>query len=191
MELERQEGHPNGLTPEKQTREFFNALVRIADNAPWELTIPRDLTLAQFGKAMRAARTVARKSAFWWGQLYKTAVEVYGERAYQLLDGWDYQESTLQRYRRLTTQIDPTLWPEPIADRHFFVIGGLVEDPAEQRRWVEHTKTTGLSSDQLREDIKRDQEERGLRPRAEHTTWVQCHTCNGDGGWPEIREPSL
>lgn len=192
MSLDKRHSVSFELTEEEKSRVFIGQMVHLGEAAPWKLEIPHDLSLEEFGKALHAARTLARKSAFWWGQIYAVAREVYGEEVYQLLDAWDYSESTLQNYRRLTTQIDPSLWNEPIADRHFFAIGGQVQDAEEQREWVEYAKSSGISGDALRKEIRENHEARGLRSRPETADWVQCDRCHGEGGWPESkeREPS-
>lgn len=170
------------------TREYVEAAESMAEALPWRLALPADLTKDDFARLIVAFHTTTRKSALAVGHLYSEAVQRFGEEAYQLFKPLHYQESTLKNYRRLSEQIDPSLWPEPISDRQFLAIAGQVKDAREQREWVEYARGTEISADALREEIRENHEARGIRPRAEKATWVQCDKCNGEGGWPESRD---
>ena len=167
---------------------LMEKLVAINDLLPHDVTslIPRNLKLDDFAAGIKAAEGIEHKGALWWGQIYKVGVEVYGQDFYQALDGFQYQKSTLQNYARLTTQIHPSLWGEEIPDRHFMAIGQNVDDPDEQREWVNYVKTrpTPISGDDLRREIHQKLVENGRR-RPQTTTWRECEHCNGEGGWPE------
>lgn len=176
------------LPPEVSRQEFVEPIERIAEALPWRFNLPSNLTRDDFARLLAAFHTMTRKSALAVGHLYSEAVERFGEEAYQLFKPLHYQESTLKNYRRISEQIDPSLWSEPIADRHFAAIAGKVKDVEEQRKWIERAKETEISADALREEIREDHEARGLRPRAEKAVWVQCNYCNGEGGWPESKE---
>lgn len=167
---------------------LFDALIRLDYATAFEISVPANLPFKEFARGVRAVKSLHKKSAFWWGQIYKMGRQVYGQDFYQMLDEWDYQEATLQNYARLTEQIDPSLWNEPLPDRQFIAIGQNVRDPEEQRQWVEYAKESRVSGDKLRDEIHRDHEERGIRPKPRVVTWHVCERCNGEGGWPEDEE---
>jgi hypothetical protein len=163
--------------------------------------IPRDLPQEEFVQGMGSCESLEHKGALWWGQFYRLGLELYGQEFYQSVDGLKYQKSTLNNYARLTTQIHPELWEEHLPDRHFMAIAQNTDpyDLEEQRRWVEYAKKHEPTSDQLRDQIHKDLEARGLRKKPVTVDWVicytclssgKCQTCQGEGGWPEDQENS-
>lgn len=197
------EPQPNG-TPEAspgwENMNVVERLVALDSLLPHNITdiIPRDLPLSVFAQGMDSCESLQHKGALWWGQFYRLGMELYGQDFFQELDGLKYQKSTLHNYARLTTQIHPDLWSEDLPDRHLMAIGQNTDpyDLDEQKRWIDYAKEHKPTGDQLRDDIHKDQEERGLRPRSQHVNWIICHaclssgkccTCKGEGGWPEDR----
>lgn len=163
--------------------EYLSTIEGMAEALPWRFDLRKDLTLQDFARLVAAFHTVTRKSALAVGHLYAEAVKRFGQEAYQIFQALHYEESTLKNYRRIAETIDPSLWEEPISDRKFAAIAGKVKDPSEQRKWVERAKDTGVSADALRQEIQSDHEERGLIPRPQKATWVECDKCNGEGGF--------
>lgn len=177
-------------------QEFVDRFERLATALPDTISLPDILTLDDFRRLLAAMKTVHKRSALYWGLLYKEAVRRFGHEAYQLFTSFDYAESTLQNYGRLTEQLHPSLWNEPLPDRHLLAIAQTIppERLDEQRHWVAEAKKNGASADDLRRDIHRDQQERGLRKRVVEVDWItcdecggscKCQRCGGEGGWPE------
>lgn len=187
-DLARQNGSESDVS--WQSLNLMEKIVAVDGLLPHDVTslIPRDLSQDEFAKGLVAAESVSHKGALWWGQIYRAGVELYGDDFYQSLTGIQYQKSTLQNYARLTRQIHPDLWAEPIEDRHFMAIGQNVDSLEEQRRWVEYVKEHNPTADDLRHTIHEDLEARGLRQRIRRATWHECHVCHGRGGWIEDDE---
>lgn len=161
---------------------------RMEASLPASLDLPPDLTEQQFGTLLKTLKKLHKRTAIYWGQVYKEAINRFGQDAYQHFDFWDYSERTLQNYARVVDRLDPNLWNSDLPDRHLMAISQNTQDHEEQARWVEYAKTNQVSGDDLRDEIHRDHEERGIRTKAEKAVWHNCETCSGRGGWIEEKE---
>lgn len=147
---------------------------------PHHLELSKDYSMREFSEMMRAAKSLSKKTALWWGIIYQTAIERFGEDAHQLVDEMDFSESTLKNYARLSTQLSPDLYDAPVADRHLFAIAQNVRDHEEQKRWVESVKENPRPADVLRKEIHAEQEREVTgRDKSLHTQTIVCPQCAG------------
>lgn len=164
---------------EIERAEFVSSVVRLGEAMPMQPEFPRDMSLEDFARMLKAAHKLHRKTAFLVGSIFNEALRRFGQDAYQIVDGLGYAEGTLRNYSRVVERVDPELWNEPLPDRHFFAISGSVKDHAEQRVWVERTKENNWTADELREEIKQEMNSRMGRPQQVKT--IPCPHCSGHG----------
>jgi hypothetical protein len=115
---------------------------------PTSLELEEDLTLAEFERLLGFVEHLDNSSPWWVGDALLWGEERYGDRVFQLIEGAGWALHTRQTRLRVSMRVAENVRMADLSWSHHREVA-LLDDPNDQRRWLELALSDGWSAREL------------------------------------------
>lgn len=119
---------------------------------PTSLTIPKDVTWAEYEAGLEMFGRMARSSPWWIGDLLVAAEGKWGERFAQALECTGLAEGTLRTYKYISGRVRSSIRMDKLSHAHHGLVASCEE--RDQVKWLQLAATNGWSVSELRDAMR-------------------------------------